>query len=176
MIISVLQNHSRSISSILSANFADFTLENTENRGFLGVLQNESKLCWSVSQLFLPILRSISSNNNPFFTKRIGDNSLLLKEGCRENLEVGSRFSSGWKGRCIILNSLPTQVGIKKEVVNPWIPGQVGNDNWVVSEPHGDPSLRSGRDKVLALIILFVFWYLGFIWNLDFAVRAIFGT
>jgi hypothetical protein len=24
-----------------------------------------------VSQLFLPILRSISSNNNPFFTKRI---------------------------------------------------------------------------------------------------------
>jgi hypothetical protein len=78
--------------------------------------------------------------------------------------------------------------------------GQVGNDNWVVSEPHGAPSLRSKRDNIYPVIsggsvsfqnnslfispykgekmdiLVLVFWYLDFVWNLDFAVRAIFGT
>ena len=73
MIISVLQNHSRSFSSFLSVIFADYTHEKAENRSFLGVLQNESKLYWPVFPLFLSILRSISSNKNAFFTKRITD-------------------------------------------------------------------------------------------------------
>jgi len=73
LIISVLQNHSRSFSSFLSVIFADYTHEKAENRCFLGVLPNESRLYWPVSQLFLPILRSVAPNKNAFFTKRITD-------------------------------------------------------------------------------------------------------
>jgi len=44
LIISVLQNHSRSFSSLLSANFTDFTHVKAEIRCFSAVLQNESRL------------------------------------------------------------------------------------------------------------------------------------
>ena len=42
MIISVLQNHSRSFSSFLFPDFAKITHENTENCCFYPVLPNES--------------------------------------------------------------------------------------------------------------------------------------
>jgi hypothetical protein len=42
LIISVLQNHSRSFFSLLSPDFAKITLENTEIRCFYPVLPNES--------------------------------------------------------------------------------------------------------------------------------------
>jgi Gpi18-like mannosyltransferase len=87
LIISVLQNHSRSFSSFLSVIFADYTHEKAENRSFLGVLQNESKLYWPVFPLFLSILRSISSNKNAFFTKRIPDSFPLS----RNEIPVGRR-------------------------------------------------------------------------------------
>jgi hypothetical protein len=76
LIISVLQNHSRSFPSFLSADISDFTHENTENRCFSALLQNESRLYWQLNPLFLSILRSFASNNNPVFTKRIGQSLL----------------------------------------------------------------------------------------------------
>jgi hypothetical protein len=41
LIISVLQNHSRSFCPVLSADFADYTLEKAEIRCFFPVLPNE---------------------------------------------------------------------------------------------------------------------------------------
>ena len=66
MIISVLQNELRSISSFLSANFTDFTHEKAENCRFLGVLQNEWKLFWPVFPCFYPFYARLFQIKMPF--------------------------------------------------------------------------------------------------------------